>query len=430
MKFPDKIAIEPFTKPVEGRVTPPGSKSITNRALVLAALSSRGRPCILTNALESEDTEVMVDSLKKLSFQVNADWPSQRITVYNPEPHRLIPAARAELFIANSGTSMRFLTALASLGEGAYRLNGVPRMRERPIADLLDALAQLGVDAKSENGDGCPPVVVTTKGWQTKHVKIRGGVSSQFASGLLLAAPFAKQDTVIEIEGNLVSEPYVAMTVEMLRQWGLEIEPQREGHYHIPGNQREYLAVYDIEPDASAASYWLALAAIHGGEVTIPQLGESSLQGDIHFANVLARMGARVRIDDASMTVQGGKLRGVDVDMNAISDTVMTLGAVACFAAGPTTIRNVAHIRHKETDRLTALANELRRVGAEVAEFVDGLTITPRPLHGAEIETYNDHRMAMSLALVGTKTPGIVIKNPGCVAKTYPRFFEDLNKLR
>lgn len=431
MKYPSQIAIQPFQHPVRGAVSPPGSKSITNRALVLAALSGRGRHCILQGALHSEDTEVMVNSLRHLSFQVHADWPTERITVYNPEPHRMIPAMRAELFVANSGTSMRFLTAMVSLGQGRYRLDGVARMRERPISDLLDSLAQLGVEAKSEIGNGCPPVVVDSTGWKANRVSIRGGVSSQFASGLLLASPFAANETIIEIEGELVSEPYVAMTVEMLRHWGLQIEPgSKAGEYHVPGNQQAYLPHYEIEPDASAASYWLALATITGGEITIPDLGRGSLQGDIRFADVLAQMGADVQMTEKSITVRGGHLRGIDVDMNDISDTVMTLAAVACFAEGPTTIRNVAHIRHKETDRLAALATELRRIGAKVDEFDDGLTIAPAPLHGAQIETYDDHRMAMSLALVGARVDGVVIKNPACVAKTYPRFFEDLEALR
>jgi 3-phosphoshikimate 1-carboxyvinyltransferase len=432
MNYPDRLDIQPFENPVAGAVFPPGSKSITNRALVLAALSSRGRTCTLTGALQSEDTEVMIDSLRRLAYQITADWPTDRLIVYNAEPHRVIPANRAELFVANSGTSMRFLTAMLGLGSGRYRLDGVPRMRERPIADLLQALAQLGVKAHSEYDNGCPPVVVDAAGWHGGRVRIRGDVSSQFVSGLLLAAPFAatKEGTLIEVEGVLVSEPYVAMTVGLLRQWGFQVEERGPGSYHVPARQAAHRPMVEIEPDASAASYWLALAALLGGEIVVPELGRSSLQGDVRFAEVLARMGCDVRMTEQSITVRGGSLRGIDVDMNDISDTVMTLAAVACFAQGPTTIRNVAHIRHKETDRLAALATELRRLGAQVDEFEDGLTIAPAQLHGAAVETYNDHRMAMSLALVGTRVPGVVIKNPACVAKTYPLFFEDLEKMR
>jgi 3-phosphoshikimate 1-carboxyvinyltransferase len=261
-------------------------------------------------------------------------------------------------------------------------------------------------------------------------VRIKGEVSSQFLSGLLLAAPAAKGDITIDVEGELVSWPYVAMTVEMMRQWGFQVETNVGARFRIPGRQRVGLGGYDIEPDASAASYFFAAAAISGGSVSISGLTARSIQGDVRFLDVLEEVGCTGVRSVESLTVRGGPLHGITVDMNDISDTVMTLAAVACFAEGPTTIRNVAHIRHKETDRLAALATELRRVGAGVEEFADGLTITPRPLHGAEIETYNDHRMAMSMALIGLKVPGIVIKNPGCVAKTYPGFFADLEKLR
>jgi 3-phosphoshikimate 1-carboxyvinyltransferase len=253
-------------------------------------------------------------------------------------------------------------------------------------------------------------------------------VSSQFLSGLLLAAPLAKSDTTIQVEGKLVSQSYVNMTITMMHDFGARIEEIEKGFY-VPGNQRYRQGQYPIAADASAASYFFGAAAIAGGAISI-EITKLPFQGDILFVEALRRMGCKYdRIVD-TLTVHGGPLRGIKEDMNDISDTVMTLAAVACFAEGPTTIRNVAHIRHKETDRLAALATELRRVGAEVDEFADGLTITPRPLHGAEIETYNDHRMAMSMALIGLKVPGIVIKNPGCVAKTYPGFFTDLERLR
>jgi 3-phosphoshikimate 1-carboxyvinyltransferase len=266
---------------------------------------------------------------------------------------------------------------------------------------------------------------------------MKANVSSQFLSGLLLAAPFGNGDLTIQVDGPLVSAPYVIMTVEMLRQWGLEIDARFDQHvfFHVLGGQRaEYtphaLQTYDIEPDASAASYFFAAAAITGGRVTVLGLPEKSLQGDVAFVHILADMGCRVERCSSGITIHGRPLHGIDVDMNDISDTVMTLAAVSCFAEGSTTIRNVAHIRHKETDRLAALSTELRKVGAEVDEFADGLTITPKPLHGASIATYNDHRMAMSMSLIGLKVPGIFIENPGCVAKTYPDFFVDLEKLR
>ncbi len=325
---------------------------------------------------------------------------------------------------------MRFLAAMVALGNGRYRIDGVPRMRERPIADLLDALNQLGVKAFSEFRNGCPPVVIEAKGLQGGNVRIKANVSSQFLSGLLMAALAADGDTAIEIDGDLVSPSYVAMTIRMMNQWGLFVETKCGGRIRVRGHQRTTRANYDTEPDASAASYFWAIAAICGGAVGVLGLTSNSMQGDAGFVELLKQMGCRVEYNVDSITVHGGPLHGIDVDMNDISDTVMTLGAVACFADGPTTIRNVAHIRHKETDRLSALATELRRIGANVVERDDGLTITPAPLHGATIATYNDHRMAMSLALVGLKIPGIVIDEPACVAKTYPRFFEDLERLR
>ncbi len=245
-----------------------------------------------------------------------------------------------------------------------------------------------------------------------------------------MTAPHADGDVTIEVAGTLVSEPYVTLTIQMMKQFGGTVERDSKTRFWIPGRQTYKATTYLVEPDATAASYFFAAAAITGGEVWIHRLPFNGLQGDARFVNLLDEMGCHVRRPEANILVHGWPLTGVSVDMNDISDTVMTLAAVACFAVGPTTIRNVAHIRHKETDRITALATELRKVGAEVEEYSDGLKITPRPLHGAEIETYNDHRMAMSMALIGLKVSGIVIKNPGCVAKTYPRFWEDFDKLR
>jgi len=428
--YPDKLAIEPLRQPPEVSIEVPGSKSITNRALVLAALSSTSQDDrVLKGALQSQDTEVMVEALKALGFRVSVDWPATVVRIGRDGDG--IPAHTADLYVANSGTSMRFLTALTALGKGHYRIDGDSRMRERPIQDLLDALCQLGVKAQSERKNGCPPVLIESDGLAGGRVLVKGDVSSQFLSGLLLAAPFARGDVDIEVDGPLVSWPYVSMTVQMLHAWGLRVETTSTQRFHVPGRLWGCgLDGYDIEPDASAASYLWAAAAIARGRVRVEDLTARSLQGDVRFIEVLEDMGCEVVRGESGMTVSGRPLHGIDVDMNDISDTVMTLAAVACFAEGPTTIRNVAHIRHKETDRLSALATELRRVGAGVEEFEDGLTITPRPLHGAEIETYNDHRMAMSMALIGLKVPGIIIKNPGCVAKTYPGFFTDLDKLR
>ncbi|HUR54961.1 MAG TPA: 3-phosphoshikimate 1-carboxyvinyltransferase [Gemmataceae bacterium] len=436
--YPPELEIVPLSSPVSATVTVPGSKSITNRALVLAALASRNGPCVLTGALRSEDTEVMLDCLTKLGFVLEADWRVPQVVVYQNPTDRIIPAEEADLFVANSGTTMRFLTAMVSVGTGRYRLDGVRRMRERPIGDLLSALRLFGVNAMGELADDYPPVVVRSFGWRRPEAPpipgaayIRSDVSSQFLSGLMLAAPFAGLHGVSILFDRLVSLPYLDMTDAMLHAWGIRTAfADRSHEFRVAAHPQAHRSEYAIEPDASAASYFWAAAAIMGGRVTVGGLNRKSLQGDVAFVDVLERMGCRVEECDAGITVHGRPLKGVDVDMNAISDTVMTLGAVALFADGPTTIRNVGHIRHKETDRIAALATELRKLGAEVEERADGLTITPRPLTGCAVDTYNDHRMAMSLALVGLKVPGVVIRNPGCVAKTYPAFWRDLDVLR
>jgi 3-phosphoshikimate 1-carboxyvinyltransferase len=427
---PETLAIEPLSRPPLATVRVPGSKSITNRALILAALSHPARGSELRGVLRSEDTEVMIDALRMLDMRVRTTWPDNVVHVRRGIFGRIIPAAAADLFVANSGTSMRFLTALVSLGQGRYRIDGVSRMRERPIEDLLSALRQLGVRAASEQQNGYPPVVIEADGLRGGQARLHGDVSSQFLSGLLLVAPLAQSEITIEVDGPLVSAPYVAMTVAMMHEFGVDVDTDGASYFRAPIRPWYEARSWQIEPDASAASYFFAAAAITRGQVTVAGLGNSSLQGDVRFVDVLKDMGCRVAVGPEGYTVAGGPLHGIDVDMNATSDCVMTLAAVACFAKGPTTIRNVAHIRHKETDRLQALTTELRKIGAQVEEFADGLTILPGALHGAAIDTYNDHRMAMSMALVGLTIPGIVIRNPGCVAKTYPRFFEDLQRLR
>ena len=396
--------------------------------MVLAAMSPR---CKLTGALQSEDTEVMIDCLRRLGWRVTENWDRHELTVERIDTHNelKIPKQNAELFVGNSGTTIRFLTAMLALGTGLYRLDGIPRMRERPIGDLLDALNQLGVDARSEADTGCPPVVLEAKGLHGGKVAVRADKSSQFLSGLLLALPFADAETTVIIEGPLVSEPYIAMTLSLLRQCGLEVIASEDGRtYRVPGNQHFAGGEIAIEPDASSASYWFAAAAITGGRVTVANLNRESLQGDVAFVDCLDKMGCRVETCDQGITVYGKPLHGIDVDMNAISDTVMTLGVVAIYADGPTTIRNVAHIRHKETDRLSALATELRRLGIQVEETEDSITIIPGVVQPAAVETYNDHRMAMSLALAGLKSPGVTIKNPGCVIKTYPGYWKDFDR--
>lgn len=374
----------------------------------------------------------MIEALRGLGIAIRENLAAHSLEVSGCAGR--IPATSADLYIANSGTTVRFLTALVGLGHGTYRLHGTPRMHQRPIGDLLDALARLGVKAESEAGTRCPPVVVHADGLRLGHTTIRSDVSSQFASALLLVAPCAegKLDDpaiAIDIEGQLVSQPYVEMTVAVMKAFGARVQGDSVSKRFEVARSGYQAQDFEIEPDASAASYFWAAAAITQGRVRVEGLNTSSLQGDVAFCQCLEQMGCEVRYEPDGTTVQGKPLRGIDVDMNAISDTVQTLSAVALFAEGPTHIRGVGHIRHKETDRIGALAGELRKLGADVEELADGLRIVPRLLHGAKIDTYDDHRMAMSLALAGLKIPGVVINDPGCTAKTYPRFFDDLARL-
>jgi 3-phosphoshikimate 1-carboxyvinyltransferase len=423
--FPSEIAIQPVTDPLRARVRPPGSKSITNRALVCAALA-RGTS-ILRGSLDSEDTRVMIDGLRALGIPVEVfdDGTTLIVTGCSGVP----VADRAELFVGNSGTTIRFLTALTTLGAGEFRLDGVARMRERPIGDLVDALTQLGAEIDCEGPNGCPPVVVHAACLSGGEVNVRGDISSQFLSGLLMAVPCAG-DVTVRVEGPLVSKPYVAMTLKVMHAFGVESTSSEDySEIQVPCAGCYSAREFSIEPDASAASYFWGAAAITGGAVVVEGLNRDCLQGDIAFVECLEQMGCQVCYEADHITVTGGPLHGVDVDMNGISDTVQSLAVVALFAKGTTRIRNVAHIRHKETDRIAAAAAELRKLGAHVIEHDDGLEITPGPLLPAAIDTYNDHRMAMSFAVAGLKLAGVVIRNPGCVKKTYPRFFADLDQV-
>jgi 3-phosphoshikimate 1-carboxyvinyltransferase len=421
----DSIEIMPVSGPLDARIRPPGSKSITNRALVCAALAEGDSE--LRGALDSEDTRVMIAALGELGIQIESADAGRTLNVAGCDGQ--IPAHRADLFVANSGTTMRFLTALAALGNGDYRLDGIARMRERPIGDLIEALEALGATIQCKEATGCPPLIVRGHGLHGGQAEIKGNVSSQFLSALMMAAPYAEAPVELGIVGGLVSAPYVSITQRVMKSFGGEaIAAESYGWISIANDRRYRGQRYEIEPDASAASYFFAAAAIAGGRVTVEGLSRHSLQGDIAFCECLKAMGARVTYESNSITVEGDWLKGIDVDMNAISDTVQTLAVTALFADGPTRIRNVGHIRHKETDRLAATAAELRKLGAAVEEMDDGLAIIPGPLQGAEIDTYNDHRMAMSFALAGLKTAKVVIRDPGCVEKTYPAFFADLRR--
>jgi 3-phosphoshikimate 1-carboxyvinyltransferase len=421
----ETIEIQPVLRPIVGSIRPPGSKSLTNRALVVAALAEG--VSTLSGVLDSRDTEVMIESLRRLGVSIDQSRADRTATVTGCAGR--ITASSADLWLENSGTSIRFLTAVCALGHGQFRLDGNTRMRERPIGDLLDSLRQFGISVQSELGTDCPPVVVLGHGMPGGMTSVNAGVSSQFLSAMLMVAPCSSGSVEIQLTGPLVSEPYIEMTLDVMSQFGVTVDRTTPGVYRVSPQPYRGRA-YSIEPDASAASYFFAAAAVTGGEVTVEGLTATALQGDVHFVEALEQMGCVVTWGDQSITVRGAeKLIGIDIDMNAISDTAQTLACVAPFAQGPTRIRNVAHMRHKETDRVGAVVAELTKLGLQVDEHPDGMTIYPGPLDAGTVATYDDHRMAMSFSLLGLRVPGIVIADPGCTSKTYPDYFQDLNRL-
>ncbi len=417
--------IAPLLTPPDTSVSVPGSKSLTNRALLVGALAlgtSR-----LTSALFSDDTCVMVECLRRLGFTVRVDQSELLMLVEGRGGE--IPAQRAELFVGGAGTAARFLTAMVGLGNGRYTIDGTERMRERPIQHLLDALGMVGVEAAAERGT--PPVVVNARGLRGGRAMVRGDVSSQFLSALLMVAPYAQEDMEVVLEGRLVESPYVEMTLAVMEAFGVRVEREGLRRFFVRSGGRYRARDYAIEPDASAAAYFFAAAAVTGGRVRVPGLSASSLQGDARFVDLLEEMGCRVVRGDGFLEVSGtGGLRGIEADLSEMSDQTMTLAAIAPFANGPTRIRGVAHIRHQESDRMAATATELRRLGQEVEERDDGLVILPRPLRPAVVQAHDDHRIAMAFAVTGLRAPGIAIAEPGCVAKTFPDFFERLEDLR
>jgi len=410
---------------IDAEVRLPGSKSYTNRALLLAAMAE-GRS-VLRGALFSDDTLYMARALKDLGLKVS-ERPDEDEFIVEGEGGK-IPARKANLFIGNSGTAMRFLTAFLTLGKGRYKIDGIPRMRKRPIGPLVEALKDLGAKIEYAKEEGFPPLIVEGSGLTGGRTKMAGDVSSQFFSAILMTAPYARSDVEIEVEGNLVSTPYVDMTLSLMSHFGVEVENGCFRSFSVKAGGRYKAREETIEADASSATYFLAAAAITGGRVRILGLDRTSKQGDVGFVDVLGQMGCSIESGSGWLEVKGARLQGIDVDMNKMPDAAVALAAVAAFADGKTCIRNVANLRLKETDRLSALANELLKAGCRVKELEDGLEIEPGPLHGAVFETYNDHRMAMSLALLGLRLPGIKIKNPQCVAKTFPDYFQRLEAL-
>jgi 3-phosphoshikimate 1-carboxyvinyltransferase len=432
------LTLDPIREPFTATFAPPGSKSLTNRALVLAALADGDST--LSNVLFADDTKVMLDGLRALGFALDIDDAARSVRVHGRGG--VVPAPdAAEIFCGNSGTTIRFLTALAALGRGTVTLDGVARMRQRPIGALTGMLKNLGVRVEhSSEAEGFPPVRVLGGGLPGGIVRYGSEVSSQYLSAILMIAPYARNEVRVNLDGPQTSWPYVAMTMRLMDEFGVTPELIRDP---TTGEPRQiivphgtYAATdYAVEPDASNASYFLALAAIHpGAKVTIEGLGKQSLQGDVGFADVLHRMGAALTFGRDFITIRGADTsEGIDVDLSTMPDTAQTLAVAALFATGPTTIRGLHTLRVKETDRLAALATELTKLGADAdVEGDDALTIHPPEdgrLKAVAIDTYDDHRMAMSFALAGTKSAGVRIRDVECVNKTYPGFFADLARV-
>ena len=428
------MQIIPIPHPLNATVRVPGSKSLTNRALLIASLA-RGTTQ-LQNALFSDDSRYFAQALQTLGFDIQLDEARQQMSVTGLGG--TIPADKAELSVGNAGTAARFLTAFLTLGYGEYILDGDTRMRERPIQDLINSLNQLGVELESKND--CPPVEISARGLPGGRTKIAGTISSQFLSALLMVAPYARSPIEIEVTTELNSKPYVDMTLTIMKEFGVEVQRDAYQHFAIPitnyrlpgSNPQSPVAIYRIESDASAASYFFAAPAICGGTVRVENISRTSKQGDIAFLNVLGQTGCIINEGTDFIEVTGANaLMGVDVDMRDIPDTAQTLAVIAPFASSPTRIRGIASARVKETDRVYATCTELKRLGIHVEEHEDGMTIYPcSEIQPGIIQTYNDHRMAMAFALIGLRVDGISIENPFCVSKTFPGYFEVLDMLR
>ncbi|MDP6248173.1 MAG: 3-phosphoshikimate 1-carboxyvinyltransferase [SAR324 cluster bacterium] len=426
MSRPDSLILAPI-KRISGRVDLPGSKSLSNRVLLLSMLAEGTTQ--IQNLLDSDDVRYMIGALEKLGITLQETREKNEISVEGCSGG--IPNSDLELMLGNAGTAMRPLTAALTLGQGRYVLDGVPRMRERPIVDLVEGLQQLGAKVRLLNGPPGPPVEILAQGLPGGTARIKGSVSSQFLSAILMAAPGAEKDVTLEIDDTLVSMPYVEMTLALMERFGVHVENRDFQEFHIPGKQTYHSpGDFFVEGDASSASYFLAGAAITGGTVTVHGCGTESLQGDSKFAEVLEQMGAETQWQPHSVTVRGNTLKGVDLDMNRMPDAAMTLAVAALFAEGTTKIRNVYNWRLKETERMKAVTTELRKLGAEVEEGDDYLIIDPPDqIQSTEIETYDDHRMAMAFSLAACGAESVTILDPGCVSKTFPDYFEVLKSV-
>src|SRR5215212_9825188 len=422
--FPEELEVTPLERPPDATIRVPGSKSVTNRALIIAALAE-GHSRIL-NPLFSDDSFWLMNALVRLGIDVSAD--GERGEIYVSGQSGEIYASGIDLFVGNAGTVARFLPPVLALGRGPYTVDGVPRMRERPVADLVDAMRQLGAAVEYVGEVAKFPLTIKGGGIPGGEARVSASKSSQFISGLLMASPYAEAPVTLHPEGRK-EWPYVGITVALMRAFGVDVVEANGCFTVAPAmySSRQY----EVEPDASAASYFMAAAAVTGGRVSIPGLGSSSPQGDLRFAGVLGDMGCGVEIAPDYIEVQGpARLRGVEVDMNAFSDTMMTLSAIAPFAEGPTTIKNVAHTRLQETDRLSAVATELGRLGIETLTTSSSIRIIPTTVRPGVVRTYGDHRIAMAFAVTGLVASGVRIRDPGCVTKTFPDYFGALETLR
>ncbi|MDO6612361.1 3-phosphoshikimate 1-carboxyvinyltransferase [Shewanella sp. 1_MG-2023] len=422
-----QLRLEPVNK-VNGVVNIPGSKSISNRALLLATLA-KGKTT-LTNLLDSDDIRYMLASLKQLGVEYQL---SENNTVCELEGlGKPLSAQQSQtLFLGNAGTAMRPLCAALTLGSGEFTLTGEPRMEERPIGDLVDSLRQLGANITYLKNDGFPPLTINADGLNGGEVEIAGDLSSQFLTALLMVAPLTKDTVNINIKGELVSKPYIDITIALMAQFGVEVINHDYRRFEIQTGQ-QYVSPGKVlvEGDASSASYFLAAGAIQGGEVKVTGVGKLSIQGDVKFADVLEKMGADIEWGDDYIIARQAKLTAVDLDMNHIPDAAMTIATAALFAEGTTRITNIYNWRIKETDRLSAMATELRKVGATVEEGHDFIAVTPpAELNTAAIDTYNDHRMAMCFSMLAFADCGITINDPDCTSKTFPTYFAEFARL-
>lgn len=411
------------TSRVHCTVEAPPSKSYTNRALVIAGLADGESR--LEHPLFSDDTHYMREALKH--YGISVTQKDQSLVVQGRSG--VLQAPDAEIFVGNAGTAMRFLTTFAALAPGITRLDGDERMRERPIEDLLACLRAMGIKAESVNNNQCPPLVIHGGRIPGGDVKLAADKSSQFLTSVLLSAPYFENDTTVRIAGELTSKSYVDITLDIMKTFGIHVENESYSAFRVKAGQKYRAQVYPIEGDASSASYFFSAAAVTAGEVSVTRLNPHSVQGDLQFIDVLEKMGCRITKSSEKITLKGNPLRGISINMNSMPDVVQTLAVVALFADGPTTITDIANLRIKETDRIAALAGELTKLGAKVEAGSDFLVIHPGTYKSAEIETYNDHRMAMSFAVAGLRVPGVKIKNPECVKKSFPDFFDRFQKL-